>query len=139
MINQLTAFVTNHWELVAVFVAILSVLVFTEKRGSIKDLSSSAAITMINNNNAIFLDVRPEKEFKVGHITGALNVPAIQIKNNLEKLEKYKDTPVIVVCKSGFDSKLSVKELTKAGFVKVFRLQGGITEWHNSNLPLVKK
>ncbi|MBJ7555776.1 rhodanese-like domain-containing protein [Marinomonas spartinae] len=138
MINQLITFATNHWELVALFVAILITLIFNETKGGPKGVSTSTATTLMNNDEAVVLDIRPEKEFKTGHITGAINIPADKIKSSLNKLEKHKDMAIIVACKTGMNSNATAKELNKAGFAKVFKLKGGITEWQTSNLPLVK-
>lgn len=91
----------------------------------------------MNVENAIVVDTRPSKEFSTGHITGSLNIPAAKVKENLHRLEKHKDAPIIVACKSGMTSGATAKELKKEGF-KVYKLQGGITEWQSSNLPLVK-
>ncbi|MCB5161111.1 rhodanese-like domain-containing protein [Marinomonas algarum] len=139
MMNQFIEFCTNHWEMVAVFVAILITLLFMERNNGAASLTSSAATTLINNENAVLLDIRPEKEFKTGHITDSINVPATKIKDSLNRLEKHKDAPIIVVCKTGMTAGASAKDLKKAGFSKIYKLQGGIAEWQASNLPLVKK
>lgn len=139
MMNQFIEFATAHWEMVAVFLAILVTLVFSETKSGPKGLSPSAATNLMNTEEAVILDIRPEKEFKTGHITGAINIPAAKIKDSLAKLEKHKDAPIIVVCKSGVHAGASSKELKKSGFSKIYKLQGGISEWQTSNLPLVKK
>ncbi|WP_421848596.1 rhodanese-like domain-containing protein [Marinomonas sp.] len=138
MMNQLIEFSINHWEMVAVFFAILATLLFVESQGGAKGLSPSAATNLMNSEDAVVVDIRPEKEFSTGHITGALNIPATKMKDNMNRLEKHKDAPIIIVCKSGVTSGASAKDLKKAGFGKVYKLQGGIAEWQSSNLPLVK-
>ncbi|NVK75019.1 MAG: rhodanese-like domain-containing protein [Oceanospirillaceae bacterium] len=138
MMNQLIEFSINHWQMVAVFFAILATLLFVESQGGAKGLAPSAATNLMNTEDAVVVDIRPEKEFSTGHITGALNIPATKMKDNLNRLEKYKDAPIIIVCKSGVTSGASAKDLKKAGFTKVYKLQGGIAEWQSSNLPLVK-
>ncbi|MDE8601701.1 rhodanese-like domain-containing protein [Marinomonas sp. RSW2] len=138
MINQLIEFSINHWEMVAVFLAILATLLFVESKGGAQGLTPSAATNLMNNEDAVVVDIRPEKEFNTGHITGALNIPATKMKENQTRLEKHKDAPIIIVCKSGVTSGASAKDLKKAGFTKVYKLQGGIAEWQSSNLPLVK-
>ena len=139
MMNQLIEFSINHWEMVAVFLAILATLIFVESKGGAQGLTPSAATNFMNNENAVVVDIRPEKEFGTGHITGSLNIPATKMKDNLNRLEKHKDAPIIVVCKSGITSGASAKDLKKAGFNKIYKLQGGIAEWQSSSLPLVKK
>ncbi|MBJ7537869.1 rhodanese-like domain-containing protein [Marinomonas transparens] len=139
MMNQLIEFSINHWEMVAVFLAILATLLFVESKSGAQSLTPSAATNLMNTEEAIIVDIRPEKEFKSGYITGALNVPATKMKDNLTRLEKHKDAPIILVCKSGVTSGASAKDLKKEGFTKVYKLQGGIAEWQSSNLPLVKK
>ncbi|RBP81069.1 rhodanese-like domain-containing protein [Marinomonas rhizomae] len=138
MMNQLIEFSINHWEMVAVFLAILATLLFVESKGGAQGLTPSAATNLMNSEDAVVVDIRPEKEFSTGHITGALNIPATKMKDNLNRLEKHKDAPIIIVCKSGVTSGPSAKDLKKAGFGKVYKLQGGIAEWQSSNLPLVK-
>ncbi|TYL46797.1 rhodanese-like domain-containing protein [Marinomonas sp. IMCC 4694] len=139
MMNQFIEFSINHWEMVGVFFAILITLLFVERKNGAEGLTPAAATTLINNEDAVVIDIRPEKEFSTGHITAAINVPATKMKDNLTRLEKHKDAPIIVVCKSGITAGASAKDLQKAGFSKVYKLQGGIAEWQASNLPLVKK
>ena len=138
MINQLIEFSINHWEMVAIFLAILATLLFVESKGGAQGLTPSAATNLMNSEDAVVVDIRPEKEFNAGHITGALNIPATKMKENQTRLEKHKDAPIIIVGKSGVTSGASAKDLKKAGFTKVYKLQGGIAEWQSSNLPLVK-
>lgn len=138
MMNQLIEFSINHWEMVALFLAVLATVLYYENQGGARGLSPSAATGLINSEEAVVIDIRPEKEFRAGHITGSLNVPAAKIKEQLTKLEKHKNNPMIVVCQSGITASGSAKELKKAGFSKVYKLKGGIAEWQSSNLPLVK-
>lgn len=138
MIDQLIEFSLNHWEMVAVFVAILITVLFIESKSGAKGLSPSAATNLMNSDNAVVVDTRPTKEFSTGHITGSINIPAAKMKENLNLLEKKKDAPIIVVCKSGMTSGATAKDLNKEGFTTVYKLQGGIAEWQSSNLPLIK-
>jgi rhodanese-related sulfurtransferase len=138
MVNQFIEFSLNHWEMVAVFLAILATVIFIESKNGAQALSPSAATNMMNSDDAVIVDTRPTKEFSTGHITGSINIPAAKLKENLNRLEKNKETPIIVVCKSGVTSGATAKDLKKEGFTKVYKLQGGIAEWQSSNLPLVK-
>ncbi|RBO84688.1 rhodanese-related sulfurtransferase [Marinomonas aquiplantarum] len=138
MMNQLIEFSINHWEMVAVFFAILITLIFVEQKGGAQGITPAAATTLMNNEEAVVVDIRTEKEFNAGHITGAISIPATKMKDNLHRLEKHKDAPIILVCKSGITAGPSAKDLKKQGYSKVYKMQGGIAEWQSSNLPLVK-
>ncbi|MCZ2723633.1 rhodanese-like domain-containing protein [Marinomonas sp. 15G1-11] len=138
MMNQLIEFATTHWTLVAIFMVTALAVFWFESKGNAAALSPAAATTLINNEDAVVIDIRPATEFRTGHITNSINIPASTIKDQIDTLEKHKNTPIILVCKSGLTSGASASELQKSGF-KVFKLQGGITEWQSASLPLVKK
>ena len=137
MIDQIIEFTMNHWEMVALFCVSLALVVFSESRNATTGLTPASATALMNNDNAIVLDIRPVAEFRTGHITNAINIPATTLKDKVGTLDKHKKTPVIVVCKTGMNSGTSAKELQKNGFIAVYKMKGGIAEWQASNLPLV--
>lgn len=135
-------FQANIW-LTAAWVILFIAVVVTSIRASIhgiKKVNHQQATMMMNRDDAVVLDVRGEGEYKKGHILGSKLVPLSKFKNNdLASIEKYKDTPIIVVCNSGMTSNQACQMLQKLGFNDLYNLQGGITEWRNANLPLTKK
>lgn len=137
MMNQLIEFSINHWEMVALFLVIAATLVWVETKGNAKSLTTQAATNLINNDDAVVVDIRPAAEFRTGHITNAVNIPATSLKDKMGLLDKHKNSPIILVCKSGMTAGATAKDLQKEGF-NVYKLQGGITEWQGANLPLVK-
>ncbi|MEQ8953548.1 MAG: rhodanese-like domain-containing protein, partial [Gammaproteobacteria bacterium] len=74
-----------------------------------------------------------------GHIVDAVNIPLAKLKSGLNQIKKYKDKPVVVVCKLGQQSPEAIKTLETEGYNEVYRLSGGITEWKAQSLPLVQK
>lgn len=137
MMNQLIEFSLNHWEMVAVFIAIAATLIFVETRGGARTVTAAAATNLINDKEAVVVDIRPANEFRTGHLTGSINIPSAKLKDSSNTLEKYKSSPIILVCKNGMTAGSSAKELIKSGF-DVYKLQGGVTEWQSAGLPLVK-
>ncbi|MGB0833307.1 MAG: rhodanese-like domain-containing protein [Psychrobium sp.] len=135
-------FQANIW-LTAAWVILFIAVVVTSIRASIngiKKVNHQQATMMMNRDDAVVLDVRGDGEYKKGHILGSKLVPLSKFKNNdLASIEKYKDTPIIVVCNSGMTSNQACQMLQKLGFNDLYNLQGGITEWRNANLPLTKK
>lgn len=107
------------------------------KRGG-QTISVHQLTLMVNRENALVLDVRENTEFKEGHIIDALHIPFAKLKERLAELEKYKDKPILIVDKMGQHSGAAGKQLSEAGF-NVSRLNGGMTEWRSSNLPVIKE
>jgi rhodanese-related sulfurtransferase len=136
--DQLIVFVTNHPILVGTFLVLLVLFIRNESQRGGATVSAQALVNLVNREGALVLDVRDAKEFSAGHIVGAVNIPHGLLGGRLSELDKYKDKPVAIVCKMGQHSGAAGTVLRKAGFQHVSRLTGGITEWRNQNLPLVK-
>ncbi|GGX84014.1 sulfurtransferase [Litchfieldella qijiaojingensis] len=140
MIDQLLEFVMNHPLLVGAFLLVLAAWIAYEVIGSSRSgVTSSEATQLINREDAVVVDIRDAGDFKAGHIAGARNIPQSRLDTRLNELEKLKDKPLIVVCKHGQASGIALGKLTKAGFERVFKLKGGMTQWQADGLPLVKK
>ena len=133
--EQLAEFVTNHWILVTLFI-VVSVALLTGIVRSVGGVTPNQAVTMINKNNAVVIDVRPEKDFKKGHIIGSKNFPASTLLQMKGKLEKYKEATVLVCCQSGNTSSDSAKKIRELGVDNTQAIRGGIFAWEQEGLPL---
>lgn len=97
-----------------------------------QNINYKTAEDMINSSSPpLILDVRTPEEFKgeLGHIPGARLIPLANLADSLSLLSGYKNTEIIVVCRSGRRSTLASKELSKWGFTKVYNLAGGMLSW----------
>ncbi|RPI47635.1 MAG: rhodanese-like domain-containing protein [Betaproteobacteria bacterium] len=103
-----------------------------------KEVSVQQAVQLINRRDALVLDVRDASEFESGHIPNARHVPAADLEKRVKELEKFKQRPVIVSCRSGSRSIAACSALRKNGFQEVFSLKGGILGWQQASLPLEK-
>ena len=135
---QLFEFIGHHPILVGIFAVLLVLFVRNETQRGGKGVSPQELVNLVNKEGAIVLDVRDSKEFAAGHIVDAVNVPHTALESRLSELEKYKEKPVTIVCKMGQHAGTAGALLRKAGFASVSRLSGGMTEWRNQNLPVVK-
>jgi rhodanese-related sulfurtransferase len=135
---QLFEFIGHHPILVGIFAVLLVLFIRNETQRGGKGVSPQELVNLVNKEGAIVLDVRDSKEFAAGHIVDALNVPHTALESRLSELEKYKEKPVTIVCKMGQHAGAAGAMLRKAGFASVSRLSGGMTEWRNQNLPVVK-
>ncbi len=137
--DRFILFATNHPILIGVFVILLILLIITESRKGGKTVSNGELTYLVNREKAVILDIRDKKKFDAGHITHAINIPHANLKDRTTELKKYKESPIILVCSHGQHSGSSGQILTKAGFMQIRRLKGGIQGWIGDNLPLVKK
>ncbi len=135
---QLFEFIGNHPLLVGTFVALLGLFISNELRRGGRSVSAQQLVNLVNKDGAIVVDVRDSKEFEAGHIVGAINIPHTAIETRKSELEKHKDKTLVLACKMGQHSGAVGTTLRKAGFENVARLTGGILEWRNQNLPVVK-
>jgi rhodanese-related sulfurtransferase len=105
------------------------------RRGA-NGLDTLAATRMINDTQAIVLDVRAPGEFEAGHMPGATNIPLADLSRRAAELPAGR--PVIVCCNSGASSARGVGELRKSGRDQVFNLDGGLNAWRQAGLPVVR-
>jgi len=139
--EQLLEFAGNHTLLVGAFMAVLTALIWNliADPGGKNAVDPLAATTMINHDDAVVLDVRSMKEFQDGHIVNSINIPLNGLGNNLKQMEKHRDKPVVIVCRSGSRSGSACSVLRKNGFENVKNLRGGMLAWENANLPVKRK
>ncbi len=137
--GQAGQFILNHWALCLAFVSILLLIFISElltQRKQAKSLSPTAAIELINHEQAVVIDLRDPETFRAGHIIGAICVPSDDF--NQKRMEKYKSKPLILVCARGLQSATMATKLREQGFTSPMTLAGGITAWQAASLPLVK-
>ena len=107
------------------------------RSGWLSSIAPGEATRLINHENAVLVDMRNDKDYREGHIVNAVHVPAEQ-NDAAGKLDKYRDRPLIVCCRSGNQSLRLCTELTKKGFASVYNLKGGLHAWQQAGLPLSK-
>jgi rhodanese-related sulfurtransferase len=82
--------------------------------------------------------VREEDEYKAGHVLNSTLIPLGKLKQRIGELEKFRDRPVVVVCRSGNRSATACATLGKQGFTQAYNLAGGVNAWQKAKLPLEK-
>ncbi len=132
-------FLAQQWILVAALLAVIVMLIMHEARKSGPSLSPQQAINLVNAEDGVFVDLRDAAEYKGGHIVDSLHIPASQVEKRATELEKYRDKPVVLVCKMGQQAGMAGKQLKAAGFGKVYKMAGGMMEWGNLQLPTISK
>jgi len=141
-LDRLMEFLSNHW-LMASGLFIVIILLVQDILDSVfrkhKAVSPSEAVTLMNDENTVLIDVREPHEFAEGHISNARHIPLGKIEERAYELESSKANPVIVVCQSGTRSPTACKKLVALGFTQVHEMKGGMVAWQEDKLPVTKK
>lgn len=138
---ELTAFAGRHPLLSLALLGLTVAILANELSGlfrGYKGLRPAGLTSLVNRDNALVVDLRPIGDFEKGHIPGSRNVQLSQFDPESKQLAAAKALPVVLVCKAGQTSGGAAKRLRKAGFERVYVLDGGIGAWQQDGLPLAK-
>jgi rhodanese-related sulfurtransferase len=136
--EQLGQFIINHWQLWLAFIVILLLTFINElviKKKKAKELSPQSAVDLINNEQAVVIDLRDKETFKLSHIIDSINAKSDDFEQ--DKMSKYKKVPVILVAAKSFEAQALANKISTQGY-RPYVLGGGISAWQNAELPLVK-
>ncbi|MBF0262332.1 MAG: metalloregulator ArsR/SmtB family transcription factor [Magnetococcales bacterium] len=104
-------------------------------RDAMEPVRREALLTRIREGTVTVLDVRPEEEFKAGHLPRAVNIPLRELERRLDELPA--DREVVAYCRGAWCvlSFEAVARLRDLGFV-AHRLEEGFPEWRLADLPV---
>jgi len=133
-------FIQQNIYIVAIAVFSGAMLLFdsVRRQGAGVGLTPTQATLLINREDALVIDVREPGEYIDGHVPDSRNIPASQLESRIGEIEKFKDRPLILVCRSGARSSSACSQLSRLGFANVSNLSGGVGDWAQAGLPLKK-
>lgn len=141
IMDQLIEFFTNHYLLggawVLISILLIASYIQTAASGSLA-LTPLTMTEMMNRQDGKVIDLRAIADFNKGHIPGSINIPFTKLKDSYKDLEKYQETPMIMVCNTGMQAGAASTLLRGQGFKSVHKLKGGIQSWLAENLPTNK-
>ena len=108
---------------------------FRQSKFKLESVTIDGLIEKIDNGKVTILDVRPEIEYKNGHIANAISIPFDELSDRLRELPKRGE--IIAYCRGPFCvfADEAVAMLTKAGY-KATRLEEGYPDWSSMGLPV---
>jgi rhodanese-related sulfurtransferase/DNA-binding HxlR family transcriptional regulator len=106
-------------------------------RSSLQAISREELADRLQSGDLVLLDVRPEAEFRAGHIAGARSVPINELQRSLRALAKGDE--VIAYCRGPYCvyADDAVRELRRRGY-KARRLEDGFPEWKRAGLSVAE-
>jgi rhodanese-related sulfurtransferase len=110
---------------------------FIKGASGVTQVSTVEAVTLMNRQKAVLIDVSEPAEYAAGHAKSAKSVPLGQLSTSTV-LPKNKALPVVVLCPTGTRSNRAAVMLKKLGFTQTCVLTGGLAAWRAANLPVEK-
>jgi rhodanese-related sulfurtransferase/DNA-binding transcriptional ArsR family regulator len=109
---------------------------YFDKRDGLEAVSRVELLERARAGTITILDVRPEDEFALGHVPGALNIPLRELETRLGEIDPKQE--IVAYCRGPYCvlSYEAVAQLRACGF-KVRRLEDGLPEWRAAGLPVV--
>src|SRR5919204_500870 len=118
-------------------VAEVSVLAdeYLGERDALEQVSAEELEQRLARGDVVLLDVRPEAEFRAGHIAGARSAPVDELDARVEELPKRRE--VVAYCRGPYCvyADDAVRLLRSRG-LKARRLDVGYPEWQRAGLPV---
>jgi rhodanese-related sulfurtransferase/DNA-binding transcriptional ArsR family regulator len=108
---------------------------FRHSKFDFESVTIEQLINKIESGKITILDVRPETEYKKGHIASSISIPYDELSERLKELPKRSE--IIAYCRGPFCvyADEAVALLTKAGY-KAKRLEEGFPDWQLMGHPV---
>ncbi len=107
-----------------------------EAKKNIVMISVSDAKALFDKGGVIFLDVRDLKEFKSGHIPGAVHISRGFLEFKIGKKIPDKNALIVIYCKTGGRASLATYNLVRMCYKNVKNMDGGWKAWTKAGYPV---
>ncbi len=110
-----------------------------DAKAAVRFISADSAFVLHLQGNINFIDVRPEEEYQIDRIPGAVSLPLIKFYQSPQMLEQLDPgKPAILYCFEPGCKEVNTlaKELAHRQFREVLILYGGFSEWLEKGYPV---
>ena len=108
---------------------------YLKDRETMEAVDAVELMERLADEGVVVLDVRPEEEYRAGHVPGALSVPVSSLEAALQALPKDKE--IVAYCRGPYCvfSDEAVAFLKSRGY-RASRLTEGFPEWRDAGFPI---
>jgi rhodanese-related sulfurtransferase len=108
---------------------------YLSDRTSLAAIDATELRRLLEERAVTLLDVRPELEYRQGHIAGARSIPVGELERRLAELPHERE--VVAYCRGPYCvyADQAAQLLQREGF-RVRRLEDGFPEWRAAGLPI---
>ena len=136
--NKFLTFIGDNFLAILVLFMLIFALIIYERKKSGNKVDNSEMTRLINKENPFIYDLRSSAEFGAGTVAGAMNIQPINLLKEDALFKAGEEDCIILICKNGTVSSKASGELKKQGYINVNVLSGGMMNWTQSGMPLVK-
>jgi rhodanese-related sulfurtransferase/predicted transcriptional regulator len=105
------------------------------ERDGVELLSAAELTERLEQGKVVVLDVRPEAEYRAGHITGALSAPVDRLEEIAPGLPRR--SQIVAYCRGPYCVYADeAVRLLRARGLRALRLDVGFPEWRRAGLPV---
>jgi rhodanese-related sulfurtransferase len=105
------------------------------ERDGVEQLSAEELAGRLARDQVVLLDVRPELEYRAGHIVGARSAPLAELPSLLPELPRRRE--IVAYCRGPYCVYADdAVRLLRARGLKARRLEVGFPEWRRAGLPV---
>ena len=84
------------------------------------------------DHKPVLLDVRTQSEYNDGHIRDAINIPHDQILKRPQMVSEYKNSQIVIFCRSGVRAGKVIEMLEGLGFKEIIDIDGDMLAWNEA-------
>jgi rhodanese-related sulfurtransferase len=108
---------------------------YLRDRDALEAVDATELLGRLSDGSVVVLDVRPEREYRAGHIPGARSVPVDALEAALQTLPK--DREIVAYCRGPYCvfSDEAVALLRARGY-RACRLRQGLPDWRVAGMPV---
>ena len=105
------------------------------ERDEVEQVTTAELVDRLARGEAVVLDVRPESEFRAGHIAGARSAPIASLDELASRLPRRRE--IVAYCRGPYCVYADdAVRLLRARGLRARRLDTGFPEWQRAGLPV---
>ena len=118
----------------ATLVALLPLCAFAADFQTPAITSKDLAARQGTDGRLLIIDVRDNREYKSGHVPGAINIPHTKLQKHIDELRDANG--VVLYCIIGKRTRLAEQTLIEQDIPRVMHLEGGLNGWRQSGFEV---
>lgn len=115
-----------------IYLALILLMSFDALSAELWSVAQLQKVISKSGHKPVLLDVRTQSEYNDGHIQDAINIPHDQLLKEPQLVSAYKDSQMVVFCRSGVRAGKVIEMLEGLGFKEIIDIDGDMLAWNEA-------